>query len=168
MSCNQLLDVNLKCGKPYGLHGIYFHDPNSKKNCELINICRYCYDILAKEMQETITARVRDRENLKATRNRQRAIAKAYGAPYNDHIQFALDDVSKLIYNLSTNTCKNIFCNANLLKLPIDSKIYTATTFKPSGRRHYTWNFCSEKCFKSMKGKCGVKLITTVRQEKLI
>lgn len=95
--------------------------------------------------------------NLISEAARLRKTAREFGNYYNnDVITQKIEDLKALIKRITTNECKNYFCMQNLRELEYRSKLYSVHTFKPSGRRHYTFYYCSSHCFQIMKAKCGL------------
>lgn len=166
-SCNAILENNQKHGSTWNLHEVYFRDPFDRRNCESIDMCEYHYNDVMKVMNERVVDFARKRDNLISERNRERATAKEYDTYYLDIKQPKIEDLRKLVRKMMNNECRNIFCLQDLTKLDKDKKIYTVHTFRPSGKRHYTFNFCSIKCFNGMKGRCGIRMMIQNKQRTL-
>ena len=161
-NCNYIKENGFKCGSTTLLSEIYFRDPYIKSNRDFVELCHIHYKYLIKEMTETIITLARRRDNLYSQRNREKIIAKENDSFYSDLLTPKIDNLKNLLKKKMNNECRNMFCMNNLQKLGPDEKIFTVTTFTPMGKRHYTFNFCSLKCFTIMKGKCGIqRLVNT-------
>lgn len=74
----------------------------------------------------------------------------------NTIIQLKIEDLKSLIKKLQNNECKNFFCNQDLTRLEPGKKLYSVSTFRSSGRRHYTFYYCSLRCFNIIRSRCGL------------
>ena len=162
--CNYILDNGARCDSSFLLHEMYFRDPYYKHNCGSVNICKKHYDLITKEVNEIVIGFARQRDNLFAQRNRERQIAKENDTFYHDQKQYKIDDLKQKCRDILNYECRNYFCLMDLKKLKQEDKIYTVTSFKPGGKRGYTWNFCSFKCLNWMSVKCGIKQIVNTGQ----
>ena len=156
-SCHYIRDSGYRCGSTTLLSEIYFRDPYTRTNREFVDLCHIHYKYLIKEMTEQIVILARQRDNLFSQRNREKILAKDNDTFYRDLITPKIEGLKVVLKKMVNNECRNIFCLKNLQTLKPDEKIFTVNTYLPSGRRHYTFNFCSLKCFEIMKGKVGIQ-----------
>ena len=167
-ACNAILDNEQRCNKTYQLHEVYLRDPYDAQRSSIEYLCRFCYDRLVKEMNERISDFDRKLKNQIYEINRQRVAAKEYDMPYrNESLEMKISDLRTLVKRISNGECRNEFCRKLLTSLQQGERVYTATTFRVNGKRHYTWNYCSHQCFKSIKGKCGVFNLEQSKQKVL-
>ncbi len=168
-SCNYI-DLNgRRCDKTYQLHEFYFRDPYHNSNCFSVDLCKWHADA---ELLRT-TTRLKELQlkltNLIAESARLRRIAKENDTYANNETkQQRIEDLKELIKKVQSNECKNDFCNQNLRQLENKSKLYSCHIFKPSGRRWYSFYFCSEKCFNIFKGRCGIETLLSTGQTTLL
>ena len=168
-TCNAILDTDDKCNKTFNLHQVYFIDPYSPESSVYIMLCRPHYDAIIKDLNEELVTMQRQIANLRYEDKKQRKIAKENDVIYQaGTLQYKLERMQEIYKKKALNQCRNIFCQADLTKLDRDKRIYSVTTFKPSGRRHNTFYLCSIKCFNIIKGKCGIRTILQNKQSTLI
>lgn len=138
---------------------MYFRNPYSHESSQFIDLCGYHYDNLTSETTERIRALQMKLSNMISENARLQKIGRDNGVYHrNDALKLKIDDMRALIKKLTINECKNYFCNADLHKLENKVKLYSLHTFKPSGRRHYTFYYCSLKCFNIIRARCGIKV----------
>lgn len=153
------MDNDQRCNKTWQLHDIYLKDPNSPSSSLLLNLCKTHYDFLTDETTHRIRDFQRKILNLEAEKARLRHTAKEYDTYYDGtKIQQKIDDLKVLSRKIQGGECKNYYCMQDLTKLERESKLYSAHTFKPSGRRQFSFYFCSLKCFNIFKAKCGLQV----------
>jgi len=153
--CNAYLDNDAKCQSKYQLHTILFFY-TSENQVELVQVCKPCYERIMKVLNEPIVTLTRKRDNLIAKRAQDARIAKEYGNVfYKDTERQKIEDLTTVIKNMALNQCRNYLCMKNLQTLGLDAKIFSVSTYKPSGKRHQTFYLCSLKCFKRMKAIFG-------------
>lgn len=155
-SCNFIDENNNRCNKTYQLHSLYFKDPTSNTP-EFADLCKWHYDKITDELIERTRGFQMKLANMISENARLTKIARANGVYHaNSNIQQKISDMKDLIRKVQNNECKNYFCNANLSHLERYQKVYSVHAFKPSGRRHYSFYYCSFKCFNIMRAKCGL------------
>lgn len=155
-SCNALTDYNRRCDRTFDLSNLIFRDPFHPSTLETADLCKFHYNGIVGELNEHIDEYKRKIKNLKFQISTYKQAQKQNDTYYDTNlIQSKIDDIRTLIKNQLLNECKNIFCRQNLRQLERYSRLYSVHTFRPNGRRHYTFYFCSVKCFNIMKGKCG-------------
>jgi hypothetical protein len=113
------------------------------------------------EIIQQTTYRVKDFQmklsNLISENARLKKIARDYDTYTNNAaIEQKIQDLKELIKRIQNNECKNFFCNKSLRELEQKEKIFSVHVFKPSGRRWYSFYYCSLACFNTMKGRCGM------------
>lgn len=166
-NCNYILESDQRCGSTFLLHEIYFRDPENKSNRQFTYICKTHYDQIMREMTEKIKTLTFKRDNLIAERNKERIIAQQNDQRYNDQKQQKIEDLRIIIKKILTNECRNIFCMKTLQGNNERMKFFSAHTFLPNGKRHYTFYFCSNRCMQSLRGKCGIITLTIHGQRTL-
>ena len=156
-SCNYLNENDVRCNKTYGLHNLFFRDPYAPASSQFIDLCKWHYDIIIGEMTERVKGFQMKLVNMISEAARLRRIARESDIYVgNSATQQKIEDLRELIKKITNNECKNIFCMQNLRQLEQKQRIYSVHTFKPSGRRHYTFYYCSLKCYNIMRAKCGL------------
>lgn len=158
-SCSFIEDNGNFCNRTYLLHNLFFRDPYAVGSPELTDICKRHYEILTGESLERIRGFQMKLANMISEAARLRKIALANGVYLdNNATQQKIEDLKALIKKIQNSECKNFFCNNDLTKLERFTKLYSVHAFKPSGRRHYTFYYCSLKCYNIMRAKCGLKV----------
>lgn len=156
-TCNFLDDKGNRCNKTYNLHSLYFRDPYSPTSSQFIDLCKWHYDAITADTTERIRGFQMKLSNLISESARLRKIARENGTYIRNEVMTQkIEDLKALIKKITTNECKNFFCMANLRELERYAKLYSVHTFKPSGRRHYTFYYCSLKCYNIMRARCGL------------
>ena len=156
-SCNFVYDNGSKCISTYLLHSLYFRDPYSETIPVFVSLCQKHYQVITGELNEHVREYQMKVSNLISQNARNRRTAKEFDTYYDSTMaRQKIEDLQALIKKIQNNECRNYFCKADLTKLGQFDRLFSVHTFKPSGRRHYSYYFCSLKCFNIMKGKCGI------------
>lgn len=158
--CNYLNDLNNRCARTNQLHDLLFRDPYSPSFIQVIQLCDFHYREITTELTERISNYRIEIKNKKFEIAKFKEAEKQHDVYYDKgRIYQQISDMESFIRNTLMNECKNFFCKRNLNELKsIGAKIYSVTTFNQSGKRHYTFYYCSLKCFNTMKGKCGISI----------
>jgi len=155
-SCNFINDYNNRCNRTYQLHNIQFRDPYNSI-IEQVDLCKTHYDQITSDTIQRVRDFQMQLANMIAENARLKRLAKENDTYIrNDARDQKVESLKELIRRVQNDECKNYFCNFNLRQLPERQKLFSASSFKPSGRRHYTFYYCSLKCFNIMKGRCGI------------
>lgn len=156
-TCNYLSLNNERCNSTYLLHEVYFRNPEHKLEKEFIDICKTHYDEIIREMQEQIKILTRTKDNLKYSIKLARSESRKQDIIYDASNDYSkLDNIITRIKTITNSQCRNDFCNKELMLLGNQSKIWTAHTFKPNGKRHLSFNFCCLNCMNRLRSKCGL------------
>jgi hypothetical protein len=165
--CFAYRDSNAKCESNYSLHTILFFNP-TEIGVQLVQVCSPCYERITKELNNELNQFTRKRDNMRVTAARERKLARDNdNLYYTDTRRYRIDGLSNLIKEIAMNQCRNELCRQNLRQLPIGSKVYSVSTYRPYGKRHHTFYLCSLKCFKRMKAMFGVLEKEPIRQQSL-
>jgi hypothetical protein len=146
-----------RCNKTFYLYNMQFRDPNYVNELILVDLCKGHYEEVIKITTERITELKRNISHLITDAARLRLVAKEYDVYIGRAAIFQkIEDAKLLVRKLEVTECRNIFCRENLDKLEAKTKIYSCTSWKPSGKKHVTLYFCSLKCMNIMKAMCGI------------
>jgi hypothetical protein len=156
-SCNYLNENNNRCNKTFSLNNLFFRDPYAPTNSQFVDLCKWHYEEIIRFYNDEIQEMQRERDNLRVMMKEVQIIAKKSDIYYkNDADQMRYDNLRALIKIFTTAQCKNIFCKQRLSVMGRDKKIYSVHTFKSNGKRHYSFYFCSLKCYNIVRAKCGL------------
>lgn len=156
-SCFYLFDSRARCNRTYNLHTILFRNPESPSFIEQVDLCKPHYEEIIGQMTEYVRQFQMDLTNLISKSARDRKIARENGIyRSNDFVYKKIEDLKALIKRTQNDECKNFLCRQNLRDLDMSRKLFSVHTFKQSGRRHYSFYFCSLKCYNFMKARCGL------------
>lgn len=156
-SCNFINEYNNRCNRTYELHNMQFRDPYSISTIEQCDLCKTHYDQVTSDTVERVRGFQMKLSNMIAESSRLTRIAKENDTYYkNDAMQQKIEKLKELIRTIQNDECKNYFCNQNLRQLNREQRLFSVSTFRQSGRRQYTFYFCSLKCFNIFKGRCGI------------
>lgn len=155
--CSFLLENGDHCNKTFQLHNLYFRDPYAIITSDLIDLCKWHYDEIVLLFTDRVKQLQMKLSNMISEQARYRKIARDNGVYRSNETQEQrIQDLKELIKRITSTECKNFLCMANLTRLERYSKLYSVHLFKQSGRRQFTFYFCSLKCFNIIRSKCGL------------
>lgn len=156
-TCYYIKDNYQRCSSTFNLHNILFRDPYSPGFIQSVDICELHYRYLIEELMGDQKDKQRKIEKLRYEIATYKKVGKENDIYYDTKPIYAeIEQQREFIKYQLNNECKNIFCRKNLSILNKGEKLYSVTTFSQNGKRHYTFYFCSLKCYNIMKGKCGI------------